>query len=281
MRFILCVVLSNALAGFAAAQNSELASEGRALFPQYCSIPYCHGSQGGAGRAPALRGRTWEVGAVRDIVVDGIPDTSMPSFGERLTDNETDAIVAYVMSISIAPEGDASAAAPPREASQIPVNIEDLPASLVGDPERGAALFFESSGERGCTGCHRMGRGDGVGPDLSTAKEREPRELLRDILFPDVESTNASARTFLAIELEDGERVMGIVQEESETALRVHDLSTRPPVLRRIAKESVTRMEPVPGSPMPKNFGELYTWKELLDVLAFLKGRAVSYLEVQ
>jgi len=37
----------------------------------------------------------------------------------------------------------------------------------------------------------------------------------------------------------------------------------------------------VPGSPMPKNFGELYTWKELLDILAFLKARAVSYLELQ
>ncbi len=228
MRFIVCVVLANTWAGFAAAQNRGLASEGRALFPQYCSIPYCHGSDGGEGRAPALRGRTWDAGAIRVIVVDGIPDTSMPGFFERLTENEVDAIVAYVMSISIAPEVGASASAPSREARQVPVgievDIEDLPASLVGDPERGAALFFEASGERGCTGCHRMGRGDAVGPDLSTAKERGPRALLRDILFPDAEGTEKTThtRTFLAIELSDGERIMGILQEESETTLRVH-----------------------------------------------------------
>ena len=190
MRFIVCVVLANAWAGFAAAQNSGLASEGRALFSQYCSIPYCHGSEGGEGRAPALRGRTWDAGAIRDIVVDGIPDTSMPGFFERLTENEVDAIVAYVMSISIAPPpaASASASAPPREARQVPVDIEvdieDLPASLVGDPERGAALFFEASGERGCTGCHRIGRGDGVGPDLSTAKERAASDTTSRHLVP-------------------------------------------------------------------------------------------------
>ena len=129
-----------------------------------------------------------------------------------------------------------------------------------------------------------MGRGDGVGPDLSTAKERDPRALLRDILFPDAEDAEgADTPTFFAIELKDGEHIRGIVQEESETAVRLHDLSTRPPVLRRIAKESIAKMEPVRGSPMPKNFAELYTWKDLLDILAFLQlqARAVSSLELQ
>jgi len=278
LRFMVGVVLATAWAGLAAGQNSGLASEGRALFPRYCSIPYCHGSEGGEGRAPTLRGRTRDPGALRDIVVNGIPDTSMPDFGERLTENEVDAVVAYVLSISIAPPPEAGASVPSREAKPVSVDIESLPASLVGVPERGATLFFEASGERGCTGCHHMGRGDGVGPDLSAAKEQDPRALLRDILFPDAEDADRSA--FFTIELKDGEHIRGIVQEESETAVRLHDLSTRPPVLRRIAKESIAKMEPVPGSPMPKNFGELYTWKELLDILAFLQGRAVSYPEL-
>jgi len=202
----------------------------------------------------------------------------MPDFGERLTENEVDAVVAYVLSISIAPPPEAGASVASREAKPVSVDIESLPASLVGVPERGATLFFEASGERGCTGCHHMGRGDGVGPDLSAAKEQDPRVLLRDILFPDAEDADRSA--FFTIELKDGEHIRGIVQEESETAVRLHDLSTRPPVLRRSAKESIAKMEPVPGSPMPKNFGELYTWKELLDILAFLQGRAVSYPEL-
>ena len=203
----------------------------------------------------------------------------MPDFGERLTENEVDAVVAYVMSISITPPPEPGGSALSREAKPVSVDIENLPDSLVGVPERGATLFFEASGERGCAGCHHMGRGDGAGPDLSAAKERDPRALLRDILFPDAE--DADTATLFAIELKDGEHIRGIVQEESETALRLHDLSTRRPVLRRIAKESIAKMEPVPGSPMPKNFGELYTWKELLDILAFLKARAVSYLELQ
>ena len=135
------VVLATAWAGLAAGQNSGLASEGRALFTRYCSIPYCHGSEGGEGRAPTLRGRTRDPGALRDIVVNGIPDTSMPDFGERLTENEVDAVVAYVLSISIAPPPEAGASVPSREAKPVSVEIESLPASRVGVPERGATLF--------------------------------------------------------------------------------------------------------------------------------------------
>jgi mono/diheme cytochrome c family protein len=78
-----------------------VAQDGRAVFGEYCSIPYCHDADGGEGRAPALRGRSWHEEDLRRIIIEGVPDTSMPPFGDRLAAEEIESLIAFLRSISV------------------------------------------------------------------------------------------------------------------------------------------------------------------------------------
>ena len=42
-------------------KDPKLIAEGDAVFAKSCSIPYCHGKEGTAGRAPALNNRQWDI----------------------------------------------------------------------------------------------------------------------------------------------------------------------------------------------------------------------------
>src|SRR5262249_51528332 len=154
------------------------------------------------------------------------------------------AAVAYILSIS-KESPQAGSAAQPRPTPSVhptaatPVN---LPASLVGDPARGEALFFEA-GERGCAGCHTIaGRGNPVGPALSPAASRDAHALLRNIVYP-AASVDPAYRPVRLV-LNGGETIRALKKEETETALRVWDLGGTPPVLRRVARADVRAMEP-------------------------------------
>ena len=238
------------LAGGLGAQERAV---GRALFGQNCSIPYCHGADGGEGRAPALRGRSWNESDLRRSIVDGIPDTSMPPFGDRLSAEELDSLVTFILSISTETESGSGDVRPA---------VGEAPWDLAS----GRALFYEGR----CAACHRFGRDDLPGPDLTRASEKRPVEILRDILEPAAEVE--TGKRFARIETTSGESFSGVEEDDGEAYLRVHDLSSEPPALRRLGKEQISRIVALPGSPMPSNLWQDLSAKQILDLVFFVRS---------
>lgn len=62
--------------------------DGAAVFERRCAS--CHGLEGQGGMGPPLHGQ-----ATVDIVREGRPDRGMPPFGETLSEEQIDAVVAY------------------------------------------------------------------------------------------------------------------------------------------------------------------------------------------
>ncbi len=81
--------------------TEESLALGADLFAASCSN--CHGPEGqGSQRAPALNVRSFLTNttdqAIQQIVTLGVPGTSMPAWGDRLTDTEIQAIVGFLRS---------------------------------------------------------------------------------------------------------------------------------------------------------------------------------------
>ena len=77
--------------------DQKVIDEGARLFGQTCTH-YCHGKDGGASRAPKLRGRNLEPGYVYARITKGTPG-GMPAFG-TMPEETIWKLVAYVVSIS-------------------------------------------------------------------------------------------------------------------------------------------------------------------------------------
>ncbi len=72
--------------------------EGAKIFRQTCT-GYCHGKDGGASRAPKLRGQKLEQGYVYARISKGSPN-GMPGFESALPKDSIWKLVAYVLSLS-------------------------------------------------------------------------------------------------------------------------------------------------------------------------------------
>jgi putative heme-binding domain-containing protein len=270
-------------------KDPKLIAEGDAVFAKSCSIPYCHGKEGTAGRAPALNNRKWDIAQLHQVVLKGVPNSSMPNWDDKLSEREIWAAVAYVLSISADATPDKHASPPPAVQSgrtaQPAVSAGALPESLVGLPSRGEELFF-APGEKGCAGCHTIdGKGVAVGPDLTGYSRKSAMELYRDIVFPGAHVD--PAQQLLRITMKDGEKIAGLKKEETAAAIRVFDLGGSPPVLRRLAKDQIHQIEVQAQSAMPSRYGEILTLRQLLDLVSFLKSSGapsparVTFLDLQ
>ena len=98
-------------------------ARGEKIFAQSCSVGYCHGVAGAAGRGPRLRGRTFPKDYLLNVTRDGIPSSAMPAWKGRLKDDEIRAVVEYVASL-------ASATDPAPPANPMPPGIG--PAAIPG-----------------------------------------------------------------------------------------------------------------------------------------------------
>ena len=63
-------------------------SQGREVYADHCAR--CHGSGGAGGAGPRLAGTEIDLGVVRS------GRRGMPAFGQRLSDEELDAVAAYI-----------------------------------------------------------------------------------------------------------------------------------------------------------------------------------------
>ena len=260
--------------------DPQLIAQGSALFAQSCSVGYCHGVAGKAGRGPRLRGREWDKNYLFKVTFEGIPSSSMPAWKGRLTDGEIGAVVAYVLTLSKLTSDSAEATLPapvasaPAEASGEPrTKSESSPVdgSFFGNAELGKALFFDSSNDWHCSACHKIGgTGASVGPELNGVRSKAVKDLFVDIVLP---SAHLSPdRPFLSITTKSGEQIQGVKSEENATHIKLFDIGSLPAVLRNLPKDQIQKLDVQSRSAMPARYGEMYTVKQLLDIIAFLKA---------
>jgi len=76
----------------------------------------------------------------------------------------------------------------------------------------------------------------------------------------------------LRLTLRSGDKIVGIKKEEDAESIRVYDTTELPAVLRTIQKMDVLTVESADESVMPKDYASVYTLKQLLDLVTFLKS---------
>ena len=173
--------------------------QGKAVFRSNCA--FCHGLTGGGGRGPnlvtSLLTHQDTGDALKRVVKNGVPGTTMPSFS-NLPDDEMSNLVAYLRTLArgSAPQG------------RVP-----------GDPAKGRRVY-ESSG---CEGCHRIGEeGSIFGPDLSRVGAGRSLEYLREsIVNPSADVPEQFEG--VTVVLKDGKRVTGLRLNEDTFTLQLRD----------------------------------------------------------
>ena len=273
------------LAGRSAAASDSVLFQGQVLFARNCSVGYCHGKGGRAGRGPRLRGRQLPADYLTRVIRDGIPNSTMGSWGDRLSEGEIASIVSFIQVLADLNLGDPdpvfgggrfSAANVPRVRKTIePAPVPSGNSDLVGDPGRGRSLFFDSGDDHGCAHCHAIdGRGAAAGPDLGPLASAPARMLLREILTPNLFVIPDGRVIELVTTAGDTLEVLRL--GETATRLKLFDVTRHPPVRRNIRKDRIRSEEPTSRSAMPDTYASRYTVQQLLDLISFIKAGSGS-----
>ncbi|MEM1068052.1 MAG: PQQ-dependent sugar dehydrogenase [Planctomycetota bacterium] len=136
-----------------------------------------------------------------------------------------------------------------------------------GDVKRGAKLFAEVKRTR-CETCHRVaGKGGEVGPDLSRIGGKFDRPHLIESLLEPSRQIVEGYRTSLVLTT-DGRVLNGVVKQESERSLTLHDAEGKPNVIGRDDIESLRTSE---VSLMTDNLASSLSKQEFTDLVAYLE----------
>jgi len=244
-----------------AAADPSLVMRGERIFAQSCSVGYCHGVAGSAGRDPRLRGRTFSKDYLYQVTRDGIPGSAMPAWKDRLKQDDIRAVVEYVARL-------ASAADEP-PANPMPPGIG--PASLPNfngpaQAARGRALFFDPA-RQNCGVCHSVGgRGIAIGPELTALPPPSPARVAAAIHATE-------SRHVLTAKLQNGEEFPALLAAEDGDQVRLYDLTIAPPVLRTFARSEVASMAKNPAW-RHAGFVKDYSTSEFEDLAAYLRWAA-------
>jgi mono/diheme cytochrome c family protein len=259
------------------AADPALVARGEKIFAQSCSVGYCHGVAGAAGRGPRLRGRTFSKEYLLNVTRDGIPSSAMPAWKGRLKDDEIRAVVEYVASLS-------SATDPATPANPMPPGIG--PAAIPGfngPPEaaRGHALFFDLA-RNNCSVCHAVGgRGIAIGPDLTTMRANvigRPDLTTLPVknaaeLTSQIHATRS--RHVLTAKLASGEEFPALLAEQDANQVRLYDLTVTPPVRRTFARRDIVSLTQN-AAWRHEDFVHDYSAAELEDVVVYLRWAATG-----
>jgi putative heme-binding domain-containing protein len=301
--FAFCLLSFDISPGSRAAQSQSAERQieaGRRVYLGSCSMTYCHAASGIGGGGPKLRDREFSAEYLTHMIAEGIPGTPMPGFKESLSKQQIAQCVAYILSLSpkkgaakakaqpqpqaldthlsgVAPK-DEPPPPPAREPVKSDVAINDS-FDIRGDIEAGRSLFFDSAETQNCRVCHTaQNRGGRVGPDLTELAGKPPREILRSIVAPHAAIEERYAT--ITITTRAGEKFTGVKRDENETMIRLYDTSSLPPVSRAFLKSDLTKTERVNASAMPADYSSKYSFKQLLDLVSFLKSSNVGLKEL-
>jgi putative heme-binding domain-containing protein len=253
-------------------KDPQLIEEGARLFAPSCGNAYCHGSGGVGGGAPRLRGKSFEAPYLFKTISNGVSGTAMLSFKAEFSEEQIWKLVAFVMSdVQSTPDARPEASAADKQSPRASLGAAESTAST-GSAQAGRSLFFDSSQSKSCHQCHSFqGEGTPIGPDLSKVGSRSARELFASIALPRDVKKDTRYST-LKLTLRSGDKVVGIKTEEDGESIRFYDTTELPAVLRTIQKTDIVKLESANESVMPKDYASLYTMKQFLDLVTFLKS---------
>ncbi|MGE0887202.1 MAG: c-type cytochrome [Blastocatellales bacterium] len=292
LAFVLALPFAFCLLPFAlsAQQQSQNASieAGRRIYVGSCSMGYCHGLNGAGGGGPKLAGRKLSVRYLTQVISNGVEETTMPAFKDRLTKEQLDDLIAYLQTLTTASATDSSTEPAAQEhlptsgnksaaqsetaasSKSIAVAITAEDRELMGNVASGRELFFGTNETTNCRVCHTVnGIGGRIGPDLTPLTSKPAKEILQSITSPH-DAVDGKYSTFV-ITLRDGQRFAGIKRDEDETTVRLYDTASLPPVSRTFLKSEVAKTETLKTSPMPDGYNKKYSRQQLLDLVGFLK----------
>ncbi len=137
-----------------------------------------------------------------------------------------------------------------------------------GDPQRGWRVFFNAGGAK-CSSCHmHQGRGQRVGPDLSTlGGTTDRRRVLESILHPSREI--GPMYTPWKVLTTDGQTVVGIKLNGGGVGQSLRYLRSDSSTID-VPLEQVESQELSDVSIMPAGLAQLLTVDEMRDLLAYL-----------
>jgi len=135
---------------------------------------------------------------------------------------------------------------------------------LTGNARRGRKVFRE----RSCFNCHRLG-GEGVfvGADLFTIKDMPRRELLNNILSPNL-FFMPNFQVFVT-EDEDGELVEGLLAGSNSVTVTLRRALGDETILH---KKSMNRLKGINVSLMPEGLLEGLANQQVADLLEFIQS---------
>lgn len=274
---VLLPISQSRLTAYAGPQTDELKdpqfiAQGAKLFAPSCGNAYCHGSGGVGGGAPRLRGKSLEAPYLFKTISNGVSGTAMLSFKGEFSEEQIWKLVAFVMSdVKSTADAKGETSAADKQLPRASIGSAESTAST-GSAQAGRALFFDSSQSKTCHQCHSFqGEGTPIGPDLSKVGSRSPRELFASICLPRDVKKDTRYST-LKLTLRSGDKVVGIKTEEDGESIRFYDTTELPAVLRTIQKTDIIKLESANESVMPKDYASLYTMKQFLDLVTFLKS---------
>jgi putative heme-binding domain-containing protein len=142
----------------------------------------------------------------------------------------------------------------------------ESPEGKSGSPARGAQVFTDAQ----CINCHRYnGRGEGIGPDLTTVAQRfQRKEILESIVYPNQvvsdqyasQIVTAGGRTYTGIAARHADGSLTILQQDSTKV--------------QVAAEDIEDVQPSKVSAMPEGSLNKLTLEQVADLFAFLTGAA-------
>ncbi|HZT29052.1 MAG TPA: c-type cytochrome [Bryobacteraceae bacterium] len=244
------------------AAETGSAARGEQVFAQSCSVGYCHGKAGAASRGPRLRGRTFARSYLERVIRDGIPNSAMPGWKGRLTDQDIAAVIDYVASLATV-----SNDPPPTTAGSAPAGPAPAPEFRgTAEAERGFRLFFDATRETRCGVCHVSGgRGIAIGPDLGNLAGKPEGEIAAVLRSP-------RARHVVTVRLRGGETFPGLRVSKQGSLVKFYDLTTPPPVLRTVSQAEVLSVSD-DAAWRHDAYLAPYTPSEIDDLAAYLRAR--------
>ncbi|WP_339925721.1 PVC-type heme-binding CxxCH protein [uncultured Cyclobacterium sp.] len=132
-----------------------------------------------------------------------------------------------------------------------------------GDPIAGKSVYLEN-----CALCHQFRGKSGVafGPDLGTLHNWHPKDLMANILDPNL--SIAPGFDLWEVTLSDGETIQGMIMNETSAAI---SLRTSPGIEKSINRQDIESIKGMNMSLMPGLAGQLDQQK-IADLMAFIRN---------
>jgi putative heme-binding domain-containing protein len=162
----------------------------------------------------------------------------------------------------------------PKEAQPNKWSYEELASFLEsaegrsGSPSRGAQAFHDAQ----CIKCHRFnGRGEGIGPDLTTIAQRfQRKEILESIVYPNQVVSDqyasqivvASGKTYTGIAARNANGDMTVLQSDGTKV--------------QLAAEDIEEVEASKASSMPEGLLNTLTLEQVADLFALMMNAPES-----